>query len=637
MTDPEVPKKYKFDAFLSHNSKDKAAVEKIARILKKKGIKVWFDKWNLIPGKPWMEALEDGIKNSRCILVFLGEAGFGKWENEEMRAALTSMVAKLNESVIPVLLPGIKEENIYGQLFLGRNTWVKFQEDLDDPAALELLIAGILGVEPGDIEELLKKRKKMRPRPTQGEHLPFVNREDVIKFIFADQSPAYHLIDAPAGFGKTTILHRLQKFYEGDKWGCCYISIHDQKSAGNALIEIASQLKLELTGAITGAEIANALLAKRGNEFGDSGKKGLVIFIDIERSWPNAPLFVQGIIKEFIPAMADTLAEKGFRKKQHNPFRVVIAGRYLVGEIHDRGPINMAEHRLHPFSYKYILETVTCFLPKEVEMKKKLAAHLMYYTAGHPGCISKILTLYKEQAYPNPDVFFDEQGEQILNEVVYPEIDIMRKGIAQGMRRVFDDLSFFRFLDASILRKMLSRSQYLGFEDEYDLENKLRSTYLMDPWAEGHFLRDGITRELIVLRLLSENGDEFLADGCQNVQHLCKQKLEDPTTQLPDKWLIEYLFQYLQQCAGKIHSRASRMQIRERFLNQVIPDGFALFSALRHAREYKTAIEKTLAEDTQFEFTANYFLRDSEYVDGTPDSPYEMLRAKLLTLVQTTR
>lgn len=43
---------YEFDVFLSHNSKDKPAVEIIAKKLKEAyGLKCWLDKWNLVPGK----------------------------------------------------------------------------------------------------------------------------------------------------------------------------------------------------------------------------------------------------------------------------------------------------------------------------------------------------------------------------------------------------------------------------------------------------------------------------------------------------------------------------------------------------------------------------------------------------------
>jgi hypothetical protein len=41
---------FQFDVFLSHNAKDKAAVEKIAKRLLSVGIRPWLDKWQLAPG-----------------------------------------------------------------------------------------------------------------------------------------------------------------------------------------------------------------------------------------------------------------------------------------------------------------------------------------------------------------------------------------------------------------------------------------------------------------------------------------------------------------------------------------------------------------------------------------------------------
>ena len=43
-----------YDIFLSHNSKDTDIVEQLARRLRDKyGLKIWLDKWNLIPGETW--------------------------------------------------------------------------------------------------------------------------------------------------------------------------------------------------------------------------------------------------------------------------------------------------------------------------------------------------------------------------------------------------------------------------------------------------------------------------------------------------------------------------------------------------------------------------------------------------------
>jgi len=41
---------FPFDVFLSHNSKDKPRVRRLAQRLKKAGLRVWFDAWILQPG-----------------------------------------------------------------------------------------------------------------------------------------------------------------------------------------------------------------------------------------------------------------------------------------------------------------------------------------------------------------------------------------------------------------------------------------------------------------------------------------------------------------------------------------------------------------------------------------------------------
>ena len=77
-----------YDVFLSHNSADKLAVEELARRLVKAGIQPWLDTWNLIPGEPWQETLEEALDACRTVAVFLGPSGIGPWQNEEMRAAI---------------------------------------------------------------------------------------------------------------------------------------------------------------------------------------------------------------------------------------------------------------------------------------------------------------------------------------------------------------------------------------------------------------------------------------------------------------------------------------------------------------------------------------------------------------------
>jgi hypothetical protein len=54
-----------FDVFLSHNSKDKPHVRQLGVALKNRGLNVWLDEWELVPGRPWQEALEEIIRTSK--------------------------------------------------------------------------------------------------------------------------------------------------------------------------------------------------------------------------------------------------------------------------------------------------------------------------------------------------------------------------------------------------------------------------------------------------------------------------------------------------------------------------------------------------------------------------------------------
>lgn len=94
-----------YDVFLSHASADKPFAEALARRLREDGHEPFLDKWHLIPGQPWQEALEEALEASQTCAVFVG-ATLGPWQNEEMRAALDEHVHDETFRVIPVLLPG---------------------------------------------------------------------------------------------------------------------------------------------------------------------------------------------------------------------------------------------------------------------------------------------------------------------------------------------------------------------------------------------------------------------------------------------------------------------------------------------------------------------------------------------------
>ncbi|MBL9182526.1 MAG: TIR domain-containing protein [Verrucomicrobiaceae bacterium] len=72
-----MPDDFRFDVFLSHSSKDKPVVRDIAERLKKDGVKVWFDEWEIKPGDSIPAKIEEGLERSRVLVLCMSANAFG--------------------------------------------------------------------------------------------------------------------------------------------------------------------------------------------------------------------------------------------------------------------------------------------------------------------------------------------------------------------------------------------------------------------------------------------------------------------------------------------------------------------------------------------------------------------------------
>jgi WD40 repeat protein len=205
------------DAFLSYNTSDQPAVEKLnMRLTAEAKLTTWLDRLNLIPGDLWQEGIEEALDESRACVVFLGPKGLGPWQNEEMRLALQSRVERLGFRVVPVLLPGAELPN-RGELprFLARQVWVDFRgpQGLDNDDEFGRLVAGILGVRRQPCEG-----PPLAAAPVQCPYrgLEVFNEADA-KFFFGRAATTQHLVETlrpvrflavlgPSGSGKSSLV-----------------------------------------------------------------------------------------------------------------------------------------------------------------------------------------------------------------------------------------------------------------------------------------------------------------------------------------------------------------------------------------------------------------------------------------------
>jgi small GTP-binding protein len=103
--DHNEPVTFDFDVFLSHSSKDKAAVRALAERLRRDGLKVWFDEWEIRLGDSVYARISDGLERSRILLLFMSRSGFGSdWVTVEHQAILFADPQNRKRRFIPIRL-----------------------------------------------------------------------------------------------------------------------------------------------------------------------------------------------------------------------------------------------------------------------------------------------------------------------------------------------------------------------------------------------------------------------------------------------------------------------------------------------------------------------------------------------------
>jgi len=72
-----MPNEFLYDVLLSHSAKDKAVVRPLAERLRQDGLKVWFDEWVLKPGDSIPAKIEEGLEQSRVLVLYMSANAFG--------------------------------------------------------------------------------------------------------------------------------------------------------------------------------------------------------------------------------------------------------------------------------------------------------------------------------------------------------------------------------------------------------------------------------------------------------------------------------------------------------------------------------------------------------------------------------
>ena len=81
---------FNYDVFLSQSSKDKPVVRALAERLKQDGLRLWFDEWEIKPGDNIPAKIEEGLEQSRVLVLCMSASAFGSDWAQLARPAVAS-------------------------------------------------------------------------------------------------------------------------------------------------------------------------------------------------------------------------------------------------------------------------------------------------------------------------------------------------------------------------------------------------------------------------------------------------------------------------------------------------------------------------------------------------------------------
>lgn len=92
--------------FLSHASEDKERfVNEFAAKLANKGVDVWLDKWEMLPGDSLVDKIfEEGLKEAEAVIIVLSKFSVKKpWVREELNSTIVNKIQK-GTRLIPIII-----------------------------------------------------------------------------------------------------------------------------------------------------------------------------------------------------------------------------------------------------------------------------------------------------------------------------------------------------------------------------------------------------------------------------------------------------------------------------------------------------------------------------------------------------
>jgi WD40 repeat protein len=106
-----------YDLFISYNHRDRGVVQGLADRLRRSGIRLWYDRWEMKPGDVLRNRIGEGIAGAKHFMVLISKSSLNSnWVKYELNSGMIDEIESGATKVIPVLGPGVSHEDLPADL-----------------------------------------------------------------------------------------------------------------------------------------------------------------------------------------------------------------------------------------------------------------------------------------------------------------------------------------------------------------------------------------------------------------------------------------------------------------------------------------------------------------------------------------
>jgi hypothetical protein len=490
-----------------------------------------------------------------------------------------------------------------------------------EAVALLLRRRGLLKHLPAFLEAQYRGLPKPKNLPT-GSTVHFINREYELEQAFLPEASTCLIYGAPAGYGKTKLFEVIEQRYFREKW--LTLPIHIPHAAVSAA---------ELLGVLVNWLGYDNHIPTNSSDLQWAINNAISEIIHIKPRIKGIALLVDGIehlddtqIEVLLQSFVLPLQVRS--NNESLDFRFHLAGRRVdhCFQVFTRQGLSYRTISMSPFRFKSVRETVKKYMPAQKDTPDLYAAYLMFVTGGHPGCMAEVLNLIGatsdvELAFHNAQPQIDAIVEGVLEKIL--------QSISEDLQKHFLTLSIYRCYDLRLLEKMQQIEVLPPEPDFVKLEEKLPFTYLVERGREWDysFLRDGVVRRLLALKVMKEPDGGFLK-RCQQARQIYKNAIEE-YDELTYVMVLEALYQELHcRYFATMQGLSDRIALSEEFFRPggILDQYLMKLKTKKYWQNMKKALERLLADADQngeweFQFIIDFYLRQSDF----NDDPYQQL------------